>query len=142
MLNILVPVDGSECAVRALQEAIRMAKLAGGEANIHALNVQMPIVSGHARMFLSRDAVEEYYESEHKRALDTALPVLEPSGVPFTLVRRLGQYGEEIAKYADEAQCDHIFMGTRGLGAVSGLLLGSVARKVIYLAKVPVTLIK
>jgi len=55
---------------------------------------------------------------------------------------RTGQYGETIANYAKEKQCDRIVMGTRGLGAVGGLLLGSVARKVIHLADVPITLVK
>ncbi|MCJ9712965.1 universal stress protein, partial [Bordetella hinzii] len=41
-----------------------------------------------------------------------------------------------------EKQCDRIVMGTRGLGAVGGLVLGSVAQKVIHLSPVPVTLVK
>ncbi len=38
--------------------------------------------------------------------------------------------------------CDVIVMGTRGLSSVTGLLLGSVATRVIHEASVPVTLIK
>jgi nucleotide-binding universal stress UspA family protein len=43
--------------------------------------------------------------------------------------------------------CDQIIMGTRGLGAggvaaISGLLLGSIATKVLHLVDVPVTLVK
>ncbi|WP_459618638.1 universal stress protein [Bordetella sp. 2513F-2] len=141
MLKILVPVDGSECAVRALHEAIRMAKLVG-DAELHVLNVQIPIVSGHARMFLNKEDVDAYYESEHKAALDSALPPLEQAGVRYLLAKRLGQYDEEIVEYARSEKCDHIYMGTRGLGAVSGLLLGSVTRKVIHQAEVPITLVK
>ena len=33
-------------------------------------------------------------------------------------------------------------MGTRGMGAVAGLVMGSVAQKVVHLAAVPVTLVK
>jgi nucleotide-binding universal stress UspA family protein len=47
-----------------------------------------------------------------------------------------------IAQYAKEKGCDQIVMGTRGLGTVQGLLLGSVATKVIHLANVPVMLVK
>ena len=36
----------------------------------------------------------------------------------------------------------HIVMGTRGLGSIQGLLLGSVAMKVVHLAEVPITLLK
>ena len=47
-----------------------------------------------------------------------------------------------IADCARDLQCDAIVMGTRGLGAIQTLLLGSVAVKVIHLADQPVTLIK
>jgi nucleotide-binding universal stress UspA family protein len=43
---------------------------------------------------------------------------------------------------AEEQRVDGIVMGTRGLGPVKGLVLGSVANKVIHLAEVPVTLVK
>jgi nucleotide-binding universal stress UspA family protein len=43
---------------------------------------------------------------------------------------------------AREKSIDHIVMGARGLGSIQGLLLGSVATKVIHLAEVPITLIK
>jgi nucleotide-binding universal stress UspA family protein len=47
-----------------------------------------------------------------------------------------------IARFARERGCDQILMGTRGLGAIGSLLLGSVATKVIHLADVPVLLVK
>jgi nucleotide-binding universal stress UspA family protein len=47
-----------------------------------------------------------------------------------------------IAEVGRQENCDAIVMGTRGMGAVSGLVLGSVATKVIHLADVPVTLVK
>jgi len=48
---------------------------------------------------------------------------------------------ETIVKYAKRWQCDSILIGTRGLGLTAGLVLGSVALKVIHLAKIPVTLV-
>ena len=53
--------------------------------------------------------------------------------------------GELVIFFAQAAQdegIEHIVMGTRGLGSIQGLLLGSVAMKVIHLAEVPITLIK
>ncbi|MDQ8035199.1 universal stress protein [Bordetella genomosp. 1] len=141
MLKILVPIDGSESALRALDNAITMAKESAG-AELYLLNVQVPIVSGHAKMFLRNNEVQEYYEIEAKTALEGALARVEASGVPFHSEMRAGQLGETIVAYANEKGCDRIVMGTRGLGAVAGLVLGSVARKVIHLADVPVTLIK
>ncbi|AEE66697.1 universal stress family protein [Bordetella pertussis] len=141
MLKILVPVDGSECAVRAVREAIKVANDSKG-AQLHLLNVQLPLISGHAKMFLRHNELQSYYQAEGEAALATVLPVVAESGIPFESEMRTGQYGETIANYAKEKQCDRIVMGTRGLGAVGGLLLGSVARKVIHLADVPITLVK
>ena len=50
--------------------------------------------------------------------------------------------GETIVAFAEDVGADEIVMGTRGLGGLAGLLLGSVATEVISLAKVPVTLVK
>ena len=47
-----------------------------------------------------------------------------------------------IVRYAAEKQCDQIVIGPRGLGSVQGLLLGSVASKVMQLSTIPVLLIK
>jgi nucleotide-binding universal stress UspA family protein len=55
---------------------------------------------------------------------------------------RAGQVAKTIADVAREEGVGQIVMGTRGLGGVQGLLLGSVATQVIHLAEVPVTLIK
>jgi nucleotide-binding universal stress UspA family protein len=49
---------------------------------------------------------------------------------------------EVIANFAARTRCAEIIMGTRGLGRIRGLLLGSVTTKVIHLAAVPITLVK
>lgn len=54
----------------------------------------------------------------------------------------IGPVAETIARIALEQNCDGIVMGTRGLGAVAGALLGSVASQVVHLSDVPVTLVK
>ncbi len=55
---------------------------------------------------------------------------------------RAGQVAKTVVEVAREQGVDQIVMGTRGLGGIQGLLLGSVATQVIHLADVPVTLIK
>ena len=49
---------------------------------------------------------------------------------------------ETIDRIARETMADQIVMGTRGLGRLRGLLLGSVATPVVHLADIPVTLVK
>jgi nucleotide-binding universal stress UspA family protein len=53
-----------------------------------------------------------------------------------------GGIAETIDRVAREEQVTHIIMGTRGLGGVRGLLLGSVTTQLLHLAEVPVTLVK
>jgi len=142
MQRILVPVDGSEMAVRAVDCALRLARCSNDSVELHLLNVQSPIVSGGVRMFFKREDIEAYYQDCGQEALRAARERLDQAGQSYVQKVRVGPLGETIADYAKEQRCDHIVMGSRGLGSVSGMVLGSVATKVIHLAEVPVTLVK
>ncbi|TEA72278.1 universal stress protein [Allopusillimonas ginsengisoli] len=141
MKNFLIPVDGSESSIRALQTAIKMAMSVEG-ANLHVITVQPPIVSGNVTRFFSAEAIHAYYEEEGRNALAPAQTVLDKSGLSHTVEVVVGPVGISIADYASKHDCDQIIMGTRGKGLVTGLVLGSVSTKVISLSKVPVTLVK
>ncbi len=75
-------------------------------------------------------------------ALKGALSKCKALNIAFKSMARAGQVAKTIADVAREESVGQIVMGTRGLGGVQGLLLGSVATQVIHLAEVPVTLIK
>jgi nucleotide-binding universal stress UspA family protein len=62
--------------------------------------------------------------------------------VPYEKEILIGNIAEVIARRADELGCDGIVMGTRGMTAIGGLVMGSVATKVVHAANVPVTLVK
>jgi nucleotide-binding universal stress UspA family protein len=53
-----------------------------------------------------------------------------------------GEPAATIDQIGREESIDHIVMGTRGLGSIRGLLVGSVATRVLHLVEVPVTLVK
>lgn len=141
MLNILVPVDGSAASTRAVQVALDMAQ-AQENAVLHIVTAPTPIVSGNVRRFFSEEVLNAYYQDEGKNALSAARAVL--TNAPLTVHEAIvaGNTAEVIKKYADEHGCNHIVMGTRGLGSLPGLVLGSVATKVLNLVDIPVTLIK
>jgi nucleotide-binding universal stress UspA family protein len=75
-------------------------------------------------------------------ALKDAIAKSEAATVGFETLSRAGQPAEAIAQVARDKSIGHIVMGTRGLGRIQGLVMGSVAMKVIHLAQVPITLIK
>lgn len=142
MLKMLVPVDGSASSDRAVDHLIRKSSRFKDPVEIHLLTVQPPIVSGNVRMFISHEQLNEYYQEEGLKALKPARDKLDAAGLKYVFHIGLGDPAEVIARYAREKGCDQIFMGTRGMGSISNLLLGSVATKVIHLADVPVVLVK
>ena len=142
MMKILLPVDGSENALRATRFAIGVAGNCAEGLELHLLTVQLPIVSGDVKMFVSQDQINAYYHDEGIKALADARAALGVAGVDYVFHIGVGPIAETIAAYAKDKACDQVIMGSRGLGTVKGMLLGSVTTKVIHLVDVPVTLVK
>lgn len=142
MLKVLIPVDGSKNSDRAVAHAMDLAANSKMPVELHLLNVQPPIVSGGVRMFFKREDIEAYHQETGLESLKSAGAQLDKAGQAYMQHVRIGPVGESIAAYAMENGCNHIVIGSRGLGAISGMVLGSVATKVIHLADVPVTLVK
>lgn len=141
MIRLLVPVDGSEYSNRAVEELIKRLAWYRERPEIHLLNVQFPL-HGDVKMFIESDEIRRFHHDQGVKALQNARDKLQAAGVSYVFHVGVGEPAQAIARYADEKQCDQIFMGTRGLGTIAGLLLGSVATKVIHLTKVPVLLVK
>ncbi len=142
MHKLLVPIDSSENAVRALRHAIGMAK-GGCDIELVLVNAhEPPIVYGEVQVYLTEERAREMLRGHSEAVLKPAAELAERAGVKHTTEIRIGDIAQEIVTAAEEHGCDGIVMGTRGMGAVGNLLMGSVATKVIHLAKVPVTLVK
>lgn len=144
MRTILMPWDGSEHSRHALEFLIRLLKMQT-PAEVHVLNVQPPapmmerIVGGHPAEL--EQAVGPALEAG-RRLLEDATRTLAAAGVPHVAKVIVGDAAHEIAAYAKTHHCETIVMGTRGLGTVATLVLGSVAQKVLHLTHVPVMLVK
>ncbi len=141
MKTILIPVDGSDASVRAAKAAVAAAAEMGG-AKLHLITVHPPIISGNVKRFFSAEALNDYYQDEGRNALLPAKTALDEAGVSYEESIEVGPVAQTIADFAKKHQCDHIFMGTRGLGTVTGLVLGSVTIKVLSLVNIPVTLVR
>ncbi|MBI1396103.1 MAG: universal stress protein [Betaproteobacteria bacterium] len=142
MRNVLVPMDGSESALRALRHLIAERDAYREPLHVVLLNVQPAVLSGAVRMFVGADQIEKYCHDEGESALRAARDLLAGAGVSHEHHILVGEPAESIARFASGKSCGSIVMGSRGLGAVSGLILGSVATKVIHLSTVPVTLVR
>jgi nucleotide-binding universal stress UspA family protein len=93
-----------------------------------------------ARTALSaRNPVQQYQD----QLLATALTHARASGLQQVVTLGVeGLPATEIVRVAGDRAVDQIVMGTHGRNALGGLLLGSVAQRVVHLAKVPVLLVK
>ena len=138
--KILVPVDGSPASLRAVDFAIAMANQNPGTSLV-LLNVQNISAMELNGAAMGSDWQEAASQASAK-ALKEAIGKAEAAGIAFKSIVRTGQTAETIAQAAHDEGVGHIVMGTRGLGSIQGLLLGSVAMKVIHLAEVPITLLK
>lgn len=141
-LKFLLSIDGSEASLRAVEHLVKLLDWYRQPVEIHLINVQMPILSGNVRTFIKREQLEEYYLDEGVGALKAARDLLDRAGVKYSHHICAGDPAQVIMDYAKRTHCDQIVMGTRGLGSVTDLLLGSVASKVIQLADRPVLLVK
>jgi nucleotide-binding universal stress UspA family protein len=144
---MVLPFDGSESAERAVDFVVdKLAKSIGSRLLVHLINVQ----DGGAGIagLGGRDAAEiadrltRSSLEQGRRVLAAAIEKLEKAGVAVKSIVRIGDVASEIANYVGDQTADGVVMGTRGLGPVTGLVVGSVASKVVHLVKVPVTLVK
>jgi nucleotide-binding universal stress UspA family protein len=140
-MKLLVPLDGSAASEHALDHALWLA-LKDSEAVVILLNVQNMETLG-----LSDIAVRTGHEREvgigcSDLVLHPPVGKCQQRGVSYEKHAEFGPIAETIDRIARETRVDQIIMGTRGLGRMRGLLLGSVATQVVHLTHVPVTLVK
>jgi nucleotide-binding universal stress UspA family protein len=140
MLKILVPVDGSDHARRALAYALNLC--GGCAAEMHLLNVQQPIVDWEVRRFLRDEEIDRMLAEKSDEILAGAEAQVAAAGCRAVRHAAVGDVAQLIVEQAGALGCGQIVMGTHGWGAFTGLLLGSVSTKVLHLAAIPVTLVK
>jgi len=137
--RILVPMDGSAEAVRALEHAARRKQQAAGAVSILVLNVQAPMPPSR---YVTRSMLEDHYERMAAEALRPARSASRRLGIDARFYARRGDPAGIIARFAKRMRCGEIVMGTRGRGRTAVFVLGSVALRVVQLSKVPVTLVR
>lgn len=150
--NIMVPYDGSPSAEAAFNEALRYAKDDPG-ATLHIVQIvdlEKAVIDVLDTQSRGKAATSEELKALHDQAAAEATERLRhhvganKRGLmnPFAItVLEETAPGEQIVAYAAEHNCDLIIMGSRGLGALRGML-GSVSSHVLREADVPVLVLK
>jgi nucleotide-binding universal stress UspA family protein len=140
MKTVLVPIDGSECSLRAVQYLIS-AREGGLAPTLHLLNVQVGI-TGDVSQFVSRSDIKDYRREQSDEALRSARALLDQAGIPYETHVEIGHVADCITRSAEKLECDHIVMGTHGRSALADLLVASTTLHVLHQTRLPVVLVK
>lgn len=138
--HYLVAVDGSELSKKALRRAARLADVAAGDqvTLIHVVEPVSPYVRG-----MYKPELVESVRQMGEEILEEARAFCEDElGVVCRTVLLQGHPPKKINQFAEENGVDIIVMGSRGLGGLKELFLGSVSHAVVQTAKLPVLIEK
>jgi|SRR5664279_3170120 nucleotide-binding universal stress UspA family protein len=138
MKNILVATDGSEPSQQALEVAIDLAKQTG--AALHVLSVRPPRPAGRGGAGAAILEVEEVHGAEH--IADVAAKHAREAGLTVTPHAAHGDVVDCIATAATSLDVDLLVVGSRGMGSLSGAVLGSVSHALVRKSPVPVTIVR
>ena len=137
MKNILVPVDGSEGADRAIEQAVTLAKICGAKLNfLYVANINQLAINA-----VLSDAILDSVTKAGNVVLDRAMEMV-PEGIEKESFSDTGSPAVVVLDFAETNDIDLIVMGSRGLGPLKGLFMGSVSSFVVTHAACPVMIVK
>lgn len=148
---LLVPVDGSKGAQKAVRLAAGMAQAQGAELELlyafpeNALELLGPLgdaVSAEQLKYLNTETFEKLRHDRARKVFDAAMsqiPAEQHASVKEVLLP--GDPAEAVLKHAEACRNPMIIVGSRGLSRVRELLLGSVSQRLVHHAHCPVTVV-
>ncbi len=139
MLKVLVPVDGSANALRAVRHVIAEYQR-HHELELHLLNVQ-PRLYRHIARFVSRHDRETWQHDQAEAALAGARTLLDQAGVPYQTHWAAGNRATVICRSAERLGAHHIVMGTARKNSITRMLEDSVTHRVLETTPVPVEVV-
>jgi len=137
--TILLAVDGSEHALHAAGVAANLAKA------MNSQTLWVAVAYGPIPSFLGEPNLQEAISArlnESEQILQQAVEAMGPLASDVQTELLEGDAAESIIEVASTRNCDVIVMGARGLGRLTGLLLGSTSQKVVAHAPCPVLIVR
>ena len=140
--RILIPIDGSELALKAVATGVKLASELG--AKVIFLHAMEPYIAPYAAEVALMDSrTQEMFErgihEDNDRILGDAKKVADAAGVANQCVSAVSSRAEVfIEKAVNEFACDLIVIGTHGRGAVGRFVMGSVTARLLPISPVPV----
>lgn len=146
LMKILVATDGSKAAMKAMKYAMDLVPLLHpAPSTITLITVHDDTALRHAATSMEKEDLEDledYLRELSEEQLAPARKLLNESGIRHEIEIGLGRVAQTIVAFADDGDFEIIILGSRGLGAVPDMAMGSVAQGVVATACQPVMLVK
>lgn len=142
--HVLVPFDGSDKSIEALEYAVREypdEKI----TVLHVIGVDTGPRYGDEGFFAPEEyteRLEQRREKDGRRLLETARDVATDHGVDVDTELEVGRPARTINRFVESHDVDHVVMGSHGRSGPSRVLFGSVAETVTRRSPVPVTIVR
>ena len=141
-MKILIAIDGSKSALRAVKYATTLSAALAQSPHITLVTVHDDTGLRHLATHLPKDGLEDYFRELSERDLKPARKLLDQANLPHDMVIKVGHVVDQILATATAGKFDMVVLGSKGRSGLSDLVLGSVAQRVCALAKQPVALVK
>src|SRR5829696_4686291 len=134
--KILLATDGSEDAAQATEAATDLAKKSGSE--LHVIHVWHDVPSPYRHGFVKRELKRQGQE-----ILDEQVRKIEEAGGTVTRAHlREGRTSDEVIKLSEELAVGLLVVGSRGMGTVRRILMGSHSEEIVHRSRVPVLVVR
>ncbi|MDP2006878.1 MAG: universal stress protein [Rubrivivax sp.] len=144
--HLLVPIDGSELSMHAVDTSIALAKKLGARVTGFVAEPMEPLPAGSTGLSAYLDKAEEHRTRTEAHARDLLAKfhaTADAAGVPFSgHFKRTEAVDDAIVEAATVYGCDLVVMATHGRGAFGELLFGSHTKNVISRSKLPVLVLR
>lgn len=137
MKKILAAVDGSDASMHAVRKALELGDKLGAEVTL--VNV-VPHVFVPAEVPFDAGRLAEEAARAGEALLNQAATEIGRPAIPRVCLR--GSAGEAMADYAENGHFDLVVVGSKGRGAVSRVLVGSVTDRLVHICKQPVLVVR
>jgi nucleotide-binding universal stress UspA family protein len=140
MFKILMATDGSEHSLRTISETIRLAEALKAAVTI------LYVIEGNPQIdydfFAAYRTTEEEIEKVGKKILEKAAQAFREKEMTVETMIAKGHPANIIRETAEKGNFDLVILGSRGLGGLKELLLGSVSNAVAHSIKANILIVK
>ncbi|MFO7858434.1 MAG: universal stress protein [Ectothiorhodospiraceae bacterium] len=141
--TILLPVDGSEMAQRAMNAAREMASSSGADVVVLCVAVDRDVMPSElmAASHINKKDVQDDRQQQAASVAQNAAKSLQDAGITVTSEVAVGDPAQCIIERSRELNAPLVLIGRRGLTGFRELIMGSVSNKVVHYADCPVLVI-